>query len=170
MAFLLRTSLLFGCIFFTVCLSPVWSAAPGSEAPAFELSTLDGESVSLREHRGRKAVLLVFWTTWCPYCKDELLDIGEFLAGYKKEALAVLGINSGWRDSVSRTKRFQEHYGLDIPLAFDHGHEVSQRYGIRGVPTILAVDREGDVAFSGHRLSDRLSDVLDELTAPQIDP
>lgn len=169
MAFLTRLILIFGCLLFTLALTPAWSYTPGAKAPDFELTTLAGETVTLDQYRGRKAVLLLFWTTWCPYCKDELLDIDEFLDGYEKEALAVLGINSGWRDSVSRTKRFQEQYGLGIPLAFDHGHEVSRRYNVRGVPTILAVDRQGVVAFSGHRLSKRLAVVLHTLTSSQPD-
>ncbi len=158
----LRSSLLFFCLL----LLPVaaWSLPAGTKAPGFEVRTSQGETLSLEQYRGEKSVLLIFWTTWCPYCKQEFKHMDEFLTDYEEQSLAVIGINSGWRDTVSKMQRFQKRYQVDIPLAFDHEHRVSQDYNIRGVPTILLIDREGTVVFSGHRFSDRLSDILTRVT------
>lgn len=163
----IRISLIFLCFSCISC--SALALPPGTKAPNFELTTSKGETVSLERYQGQKPVLLVFWTTWCPYCRQELKQMEDFLAGFQEEALAVLGINSGWRDTVSRMKQFQEKYQLDIPLAFDHQHLVSRDYSIRGVPTILVVDKQGTVAFSGHRFSDRLAKALEAVTGSETE-
>ena len=159
----LRSSLLFFCLLLLP--ASAWSLPAGTKAPGFELRTSQGETLSLQQYQGEKSVLLIFWTTWCPYCKQEFKHLDEFLADYDEQSLAVIGINSGWRDTVSKMKRFQERYQLNIPMVFDHEHLVSQDYNIRGVPTIQLIDREGTVVFSGHRFSDRLAEILSRVTA-----
>ena len=60
------------------------------EAPAFSLKEMDGKQVSLRDFRG-KPVLIVFWATWWPSCREELLALEKFSQG-KSDTLAFLFI------------------------------------------------------------------------------
>src|SRR5690625_4297652 len=50
---------------------------PGSTAPDFSLTTLDGESVRLSDFRGQK-IMLNFWATWCAPCRAEMPDMQKF--------------------------------------------------------------------------------------------
>ncbi|MCF8109655.1 MAG: TlpA family protein disulfide reductase [Desulfohalobiaceae bacterium] len=146
--------------FLSMIPATAWSLPVGATAPDIELQTARGTPFSLQQYVGQKPVLLIFWTTWCPYCKQAFKEMDAFLADYDPESLAVIGINSGWRDTVSRMQRFQEQYQLDIPLAFDTDHRVSQKYAIQGVPTIILVDQNKEVVYSGHRLTRSLSAIL----------
>src|SRR5699024_5531689 len=63
---------------------------PGEEAPDFELETMDGEPAKLSDYRGQK-VLLNFWATWCPPCRDEIPDMQAFHEDYGDD-VAVLAV------------------------------------------------------------------------------
>ncbi len=66
--------------------------AVGNTAPEFQLANTNGASVSLDSLRGQPAVL-VFWTAWCPSCKEEAPHINELAAKYEAQGVRVLGIN-----------------------------------------------------------------------------
>ncbi len=63
----------------------------GNTAPDFQLANTNGTPVSLDSLRGQPAVL-VFWTAWCPSCKEEAPHINELAAKYEAQGVRVLGI------------------------------------------------------------------------------
>mgnify|MGYP006280557949 CR=1 FL=1 len=136
----------------------------GMEAPDFELSSLDNNPIHLsRLLEQDKHLLLVFWTTWCPYCKKEMAAVNKLYTESESINMTIIGINAGWKDSVSRARAFQDRLDIQFPLAFDHENVVSQDYMIRGVPSLILVDREGTIAYRGHALSPGLKDMLAKL-------
>src|SRR5512138_2529469 len=64
----------------------------GSPAPDFRLTTLTGQSKSLAQYRG-KIVLVNFWASWCPYCRDEMPSMDRLVRLFPKGDLVVLAIN-----------------------------------------------------------------------------
>jgi peroxiredoxin len=142
---------------------PAAAIATGDTAPEFQLQTLEGEAVALQDYVGEQPLLLVFWTTWCPYCKDEVPEIEELVSEYGSEGLAVLGINPSWNDSRSRAVSFVEKHQPSYPMAYDENGKVSERFSIRGVPTLVLVDREGTVQYQGYRVTDKLKEAIEQL-------
>jgi peroxiredoxin len=136
----------------------------GMQAPDFQLTSLNDEPVSLARLLDQGSpLLLVFWTTWCPYCKNEMQTLNSLLSESKLSNVAILGINAGWNDSVSRARDFQDRYDIRFDLAFDHDNQVSQDYMIRGVPSLILVDGQGTIAYRGHALSPELKDMIAKL-------
>lgn len=135
----------------------------GDKAPKFQLETLQGNEVSLAGYSEEQPVLLIFWTTWCPYCRKELPRINELVAEYGPE-VAFLGINAGWNDSLGRARSYVEKTDLSYPIAFDHNSKVSKRFMIRGVPTIIILDKEGVIRYQGFSVSDELHATLEQLS------
>jgi len=71
-------------------------AVQGSEthaAPGFTLKDLNGKEVSLKEFKDKKAVLLVFWATWCVYCRQEIPELIKLKSQYKDKNLEIFGVN-----------------------------------------------------------------------------
>ena len=83
--------------------SELSEAQVGNLAPDFQLDNLDGKPVALSDLKG-KPVLLNFWATWCPPCRDEMPYIQEIYDEWSDEGLVVLAINYG--ESASRVKEF----------------------------------------------------------------
>src|SRR5690625_6840567 len=60
----------------------------GKKAPEFERETLDGEAVKLADYKGEK-VIVNFWATWCPPCREEIPDLQTLYDNYDVEILAI---------------------------------------------------------------------------------
>jgi len=122
-------------------------AAPelGRRAPDFTLPDLAGKPVRLADFQGKKAVLVNFWATWCPPCREEMPTL-ERLAKARRETLQVLGVNL---DAVSqaRVRAFVRELGITFPILLDPELAVGKTYRVRGLPTSFVVDRDGVVRF-----------------------
>ncbi|ABB31617.1 alkyl hydroperoxide reductase/ Thiol specific antioxidant/ Mal allergen [Geobacter metallireducens RCH3] len=109
----------------------------GALAPNFKLPTLSGENKSLAQYRG-KIVLVNFWASWCPYCRDEMPSMDRLVKSFPKGDLVVLAVNV--------EKRFPEKYRR-APVSFnflsDATGQVQQRYGANRLPDTFIVDRKG---------------------------
>ncbi len=115
----------------------------GSVAPNFTLESISGDKVSLSELRG-KVVLLNFWASWCPPCREEipsLYTLNAAMSGKNFRLLAV-AIDEGGRDAVAQ---FFRRTGVSLPTLFDPGGPVGKRYGITGVPETFVIDKHGIV-------------------------
>jgi thiol-disulfide isomerase/thioredoxin len=130
--------------------SKVNGQAMGS-APDFSLELLNGEKIVLSEVLKKKKALLLFWTTWCPHCRREMVKADEF---YKenKDTVAVIGINVG--EGKKKVEGFIRNLGVSYPVALDPDNTVSGLYKVRGVPTVIAVDKKAKITYSGHRLEE----------------
>lgn len=110
------------------------------QAPDFVLNDLEGGQFRLSDHRG-KPVLLVFGTTWCSACQEEIPRLKDIYARYAKRGLMMVNINV--RESLDKVSRYADKYELPYRSLLDKDGVVSQRYGIRGVPALILLDEEG---------------------------
>jgi cytochrome c biogenesis protein CcmG/thiol:disulfide interchange protein DsbE len=119
--------------------------APGSAAPGFTLSRLDGGgSVDLAALRG-KPVVLNFWASWCIPCKAEAKVLEQAWKSYRGRGVVFVGVD--YHDLASDARRFVAAHGLTFPMVRDGSGAVGSRYGITGVPETYVVDRRGDVVL-----------------------
>jgi peroxiredoxin len=117
----------------------------GEEARDFTLPTLDGEQVSLSDYRG-SVVLVNFWTSWCPPCKDEMPALQQAYDRYGEDGLVVLAINVTHLDERPAAEAFAAELELTFPILLDEDGQVSDRlFFVRSLPTSVWIDREGVV-------------------------
>jgi peroxiredoxin len=127
--------------------SPGFAPAAGTQAAAFTLPAPDGSTMSLADFKG-KVVLLNFWATWCPPCKAEMPDLQALHDEYgASRGFAVLGVNM--MESREPVNNFAILRNLTFPIVLDEDGMVSaQRFGVRGLPTSIIVDRDGRIIDS----------------------
>lgn len=112
-------------------------------APDFALPTLDGEVFRLSDHRGR-VVVLNFWATWCPPCRQEIPDFIALQEHYGDDEVVFVGISLD-DASRDRVEDFVEEMGVIYPIAIDDG-TASSAYGpIASLPTTFLLGRDGTV-------------------------
>ena len=111
-------------------------------APDFQLSDLEGRTVSLSDFRG-KPVLLNFWATWCGPCRAEMPFIQDVFEDkrFSEKGLVIVAVNLG--ESRSKVVQFMEDYGLSFDVLLDTSRNVGQAYNIRGIPTTFFIDKDG---------------------------
>ena len=144
--------------------APPRGAAIGNIAPDFQLARTDGSPVSLADLRGKPAVL-VFWTAWCPTCKEEAPHFNQLAAEYEQRGVRVLGINI--QDSVARSAEGVKDFGIRYAVARDADASVARRYGVVGTPTIVFLDSRGVVRYFANELPKDYARRLDALLAEQ---
>ncbi|MDQ3685747.1 MAG: TlpA family protein disulfide reductase [Acidobacteriota bacterium] len=140
--------------------TPMRGTSVGNIAPDFQLTRTDGAPVSLDSLRGQPAVV-VFWTAWCPFCKEEAPHINALAAQYEARGVRVLGINI--QDSEARTAGGVREFGIRYAVARDTDAKVAKLYRVQGTPTVLFLDREGVVRYNGNELPKDYAARLDAL-------
>lgn len=112
-------------------------------APDFELRTLTGETVRLRDLRGRP-VILNFWATWCPPCRREMPALEVVWQQYNRGDVMVLGVDQG--ESPAVVEEFiRTAAGVSFPLLLDIDQSVGDAYLVHSMPTTFFIDAEGRI-------------------------
>jgi len=112
----------------------------GNPAPDFQLSDLDGKTVSLSDFQG-KPVLLNFWASWCRPCRVEMPHIQQVNEEWADKGLVVLAINTG--ETPSEVKKFMRDYELSLPVLLDTKRVVTEKYEVWSIPTTIFIDKDG---------------------------
>jgi thiol-disulfide isomerase/thioredoxin len=115
-------------------------AVSGRPAPSFTLQDLQGRQLSLSDFRG-KVVLLDFWATWCSPCVKAIPYLEAFYQKYREEGLVVIGLNT---ETDHTTVGAFAKGRISYPVLLDAGEQFND-YGVRGIPTLVYVDRGGVV-------------------------
>ncbi len=115
---------------------------PPEEAEDFTLKTLKGETVSLKDYRGR-LIFLNFWATWCGPCRAEMPSMQRLWEEFKEEDFVILAINI--QEESKLVSSFMNERGLSFPVLLDEKGKVARSYGIRGIPTTFFLNPEGEI-------------------------
>ena len=115
----------------------------GLPAPDFTFPDLNGQQVSLSEHRG-KVVLVNIWATWCPPCRQEMPSMQKLYERFNGENFEILAvsIDATGREAVAP---FVRTMNLTFPIMLDPKEVIRPLYGITGVPESFIIDKEGIV-------------------------
>lgn len=112
-------------------------------APAFLARDIDGNVVSTADWQG-KVVLLNFWATWCPPCREEIPELIDLQNRYK-DRLHVIGISMDDPEEAGLVKKFAVRAGINYPIVMA-SREIIQEYGgVPALPTSFVVNTEGKV-------------------------
>jgi peroxiredoxin len=137
----------------------------GDIAPDFQLAGLDGVQLKLTDLRGQPAVL-IFWTAWCPVCKEEAPHFNRLATAYEPQGVRVVGINI--QDSVARTEGGVRDFGIKYTVVRDADAHIARLYKVIGTPTIVFLDRNGTVRYFGNELPVDYPSRLEELIGQKI--
>jgi peroxiredoxin len=116
----------------------------GQEAPSFSLRLMDGGTLNLSEHLGKRPIVLDFWAVWCPACRAGLPNLAAVVAQFKKEDVMICSVNMGdTRDGIAS---FLKNSSVKLPVAMDERNAVGGSYQVESIPTKILINREGKVA------------------------
>jgi cytochrome c biogenesis protein CcmG, thiol:disulfide interchange protein DsbE len=118
---------------------------PGAQAPAFAAPPYRGrEPVTLAQFRGHP-VVLNFWASWCPPCREEMPALEAAYERYRVRGVVVIGID-GATDTWAASRAFLDARGVTYPVGRDEGGQVAQAYHVTGLPTTFFIRADGRVA------------------------
>ena len=142
------------------------SAVPAFAAPAapgFRVKLLDStHTFDLREMMGKKVVVLRFQASYCKPCVKESEAFSRLVDRYRDREVEFLALHV--QDTTAEVKRFARDHRVNYALALDPKLTIGNRYGAKGTPYTVVIDRKGEIAarLAGESAVARLPRVLDD--------
>ena len=120
----------------------------GAKAPAAVVEGMDGRLVDLAQYLGKTPVLIEFWATWCPNCKE--LE-PTMQAAHRKygDRVKFLGVAVSVNQSPERAKLYAEKHALPIEVLYDRKGAATDAYDVPATSYVVVVDRAGTVVYTG---------------------
>ena len=117
----------------------------GDKAPDFTVEMVDGSNVQLSKLKG-KVVVVNFWATWCPPCREELKHVQkELIDRFKGKNFTFLPISRGEKKNV--VEAFRKKMNYTFPMGLDPQQSIYKLYASNYIPRNFVVDKDGKVIY-----------------------
>jgi cytochrome c biogenesis protein CcmG, thiol:disulfide interchange protein DsbE len=139
-------------------------AAPA--APGFKVTTLDGQTIDSRDLIGKKIIVLRFQASYCKPCVKESAAFGRVVERYRDRDVTFVAVHV--QDAMSDVRRFMKANKVTYPIGVDPKLNLGNRYGFKGSPYTVVIDRTGEIVqrWAGESVPSRLPKLLDSLLKP----
>lgn len=120
----------------------------GLQGPAAVVTTLDGKTANLASYVGKGPVLMEFWATWCPNCRE--LE-PALLAAQKKYSSRVrfVGVAVSVNQSPAKVKAYVLKHGIRHDILFDTNGKAAEAYDVPATSYVVVLDAKGRVVYTG---------------------
>ncbi|MDX2109394.1 MAG: TlpA disulfide reductase family protein [Verrucomicrobiota bacterium] len=128
-----------------------------------EISTSAGEKTTLAALvKGKKAILIDFWATWCGPCVRLMPELQKKSAALEPQGVVVAGMNT---EGVDKAETFRKDKSITVThwLVEPKGEPYSRALKIDSIPRMILVSPDGAVLFNGHPQDTRLNDALEKI-------
>ncbi|RKS52968.1 peroxiredoxin Q/BCP [Gillisia mitskevichiae] len=112
----------------------------GDTAPEFSVKDQDGNTISLKDYKGKKVVLFFYPKASTPGCTAEACNLRDNWEQFQEKGYQILGASA---DSEKRQSNFKNKYDLPFPLLADEDKEVIEAYGVWGPKKFMGKEYEG---------------------------
>ena len=116
-------------------------------APAFQATDITGKPINTADWKG-KAVLLNFWATWCPPCREEIPSLIALQKKYQGR-LVIIGVSED-EDPPSEVQKFVQKVGINYPVVMSTPEIIGKWGGVEALPTTFLINSQGRVVWK-HR-------------------
>lgn len=123
----------------------VQAVEQGERAPEWKATDFDGRAVEFPALLDEKPTVLVFWATWCPYCKAFMPYLEDIQADYGSDRINVLTINAK-EDGEGDPAAYIENLGIPM-IAVREGDAIAAAYDVQYIPGLMVIDGNGMVAY-----------------------
>lgn len=118
----------------------------GDKAPAWSgIDLLNGAQVEFPAVLADKPAVLLFWATWCPYCKAFMPYVREIQAEYAAHGVQIISFNALER-GIGDPKAYVESLGFPL-IAIADADRIAEDYDVRFIPGLLITDAEGTIVY-----------------------
>jgi thiol-disulfide isomerase/thioredoxin len=120
----------------------------GTRAPAVTVNALDGKPVDLGQYIGKTPMLIEFWATWCPNCRElmpALLDVEKRYGKRVKFVALAVAINQ----SPERVRRFLAAHPLPHDTFYDTEGKAAGAFDAPATSYVVVLDKTGKVVYTG---------------------
>lgn len=133
----------------------------GEYENSFTLEDIKGDEVALSDFSS-DVIVLNFWATWCPPCREEIPDFIAVYNNYKDEGVQFIGVSN---EDIATIKDFASEYGINYILLVDRNSVITNQWGIRAIPTTFILDGNGQIIYKnvGMMSREQLEGAIEDL-------
>jgi len=113
----------------------------GKKAPDFTLMSTQGQQVNFNEARSGRPALIFFWATWCPHCRDQILDMTDLVAELEKDGIQTFVVDV--EEPLDVVGKYLKRNNLPLNVLLDSNADAALEYAVVGVPTYYLVNGDG---------------------------
>jgi peroxiredoxin len=130
----------------------------GKPAPEFKLPNLKGGEQTLTQFRQGTKVVIFFWATWCPHCREQLGVINKKIDELNQKGIKVAAVDSGEKEAL--VKSFVKKNNIKLDVFVDEKSSMEEPYNVIGLPTLVFVDQDGVVLTVKHSFPENVDQVF----------
>lgn len=120
----------------------------GSKAPAVTVQSLDGKAVDLSQYIGKAPVLIEFWATWCPNCRELMPTLLETERKYGKR-VKFIAIAVAINQSPEKVRRWLAAHPLPHDTFYDAEGKAADAFDAPATSYVVVLDKTGRVVYTG---------------------
>lgn len=117
----------------------------GGPAPAWTATDFSGKELSFPALIDGKPTVMVFWATWCPYCKAFMPYLGQIQKDYGEVRINILAINAKERGAGDPAV-YLKTLGFPV-IGVAEGDGIAEIYSVKYIPGLMIVDSDGNIAW-----------------------
>lgn len=119
-----------------------------SLAMDFTVYDKDGKEVRLSDFRGEKPVVVNFWASWCPPCKEEMPYFQEAINKYGDEVeILMVNLTDGERETIEKADEFIKESGYEMNVLYDLDFNATNTYLLYSIPRTLFITKDGALYY-----------------------
>lgn len=134
--------------------------ATNESAPEWKLPKITGDSISLKDYKG-KYLLLNFWFIGCGPCRESIPILNKLQTKFDNNILSVLGVNCHSYD-VKEIKTYCTNQGMEYPNVWN-GDSISESYKINAAPIFYLINPEGNIVYTSFGLDEKLIEEIENI-------
>lgn len=115
----------------------------GKIVPDFTLKIISGEEKDLESVRAGQKMIMFFWATWCPHCRETLKELELRRGEFEQKDIKLVLVDIGEKRRF--VKKFLENNKIHLNTFLDEESSLPEIYGLSGVPAFFLVNRQGIV-------------------------
>jgi cytochrome c biogenesis protein CcmG/thiol:disulfide interchange protein DsbE len=147
-----RLAIMIAALFLITACAKIGAVEVGSAAPDFRLTDIDGKETALSDFKG-KVIILDFFASWCPPCRQEIPDFINLQASYGQKGFTMVGVSLV---DKKESKDFAAAQSINYPVLVDDGNAGNIYGPIRSIPTTFLIGKDFKIAkiYIGYRPKD----------------
>lgn len=148
-------------------LHPASAVEEGEPAPAFSTADGKGKIVNYPADAAGKPSIVLFWATWCPYCKVAMPRLQEVAEEFADQGVRVYAVNTRQRQDRTDPVAHVERLGYDF-VVLPNADNVDKLWNVAGVPGIFVVDANGKVVYRRKPTDEQAGDAIAREWADEV--